>query len=88
MAITGRELVLPGRFLTSRMCSFRGIINDGTHVDYANVRNAGRPKGDISLVTDATAPAGANIDQFDFAGKHYTTAGLCGDATAPLRDLR
>ncbi len=48
------------------------------HVDYANVRNAKRLKGDkLCTVTDATAPAGANIDQFILPGKQYTTAMGC-----------
>lgn len=51
-----------------------GIIADGLHVDYANIRNAKRLKGDkLCLVTDATAPAGANIEQFILRVKQYTT---------------
>lgn len=63
-----------------------GIIADGLHVDYANVRNAKRIKGDkLCLVTDATAPAGANIDEFVFAGKTiYYRDGLCIDENGTL----
>lgn len=58
------------------------IIADGMHVNWANIRNAKRIKGDrLVLVTDATAPAGAdNINQFIFAGKQiYYRDGLCMD---------
>ncbi|MBD8162973.1 N-acetylglucosamine-6-phosphate deacetylase [Erwinia persicina] len=63
-----------------------GIIADGLHVHYANIRNAKRIKGDkLILVTDATAPAGAAIDQFIFAGKTiYYRNGLCVDENGTL----
>ncbi|CAK8736488.1 N-acetylglucosamine-6-phosphate deacetylase [Sodalis praecaptivus] len=64
-----------------------GIIADGLHVNWANVRNAKRIKGDrLVLVTDATAPAGAeNIDRFIFAGKTiYYRDGLCVDEHGTL----
>lgn len=63
-----------------------GVIADGLHVDYANIRNAKRLKGDkLCLVTDATAPAGANIEQFIFAGKTiYYRNGLCVDENGTL----
>ncbi len=63
-----------------------GIIGDGLHVDYANIRIAKKIKGDkLCLVTDATAPAGANIDQFIFAGKTiYYRDGLCVDENGTL----
>ncbi|MGL9723436.1 N-acetylglucosamine-6-phosphate deacetylase [Sodalis sp. (in: enterobacteria)] len=64
-----------------------GIIVDGLHVNWANVRNAKRIKGDrLVLVTDATAPAGAeNIDRFIFAGKTiYYCDGLCVDEHGTL----
>ena len=56
------------------------------HVDYTNIRNAKRLKGDkLCLVTDATAPAGANIEQFIFAGKTiYYRNGLCVDENGTL----
>ncbi|UVK77334.1 MAG: N-acetylglucosamine-6-phosphate deacetylase [Sodalis sp. Fle] len=63
------------------------IIADGLHVNWANIRNAKRIKGDrLVLITDATDPAGANnIDQFFFAGKtiHYRN-GLCVDEHGTL----
>lgn len=64
-----------------------GIIADGLHVNWANIRNAKRIKGDrLILVTDATAPASAeNIDRFIFAGKTiYYRDGLCVDEHGTL----
>ena len=76
---------LRGRFSTEADI-YCGIIADGLHVDYANIRNAKRLKGDkLCLVTDATAPAGANIEQFIFAGKTiYYRNGLCVDENVTL----
>lgn len=49
---------------------YAGIIADGHHVAWPSIRIAKRLKGDkLILVTDATAPAGANIESFIFAGK-------------------
>ncbi|WP_433689971.1 N-acetylglucosamine-6-phosphate deacetylase [Kosakonia cowanii] len=83
--ITGREPGLAGAVLddTDVYC---GVIADGLHVDYVNIRNAKRLKGDkLCLVTDATAPAGAHIDQFIFAGKTiYYRNGLCVDENGTL----
>ncbi|AZI88441.1 N-acetylglucosamine-6-phosphate deacetylase [Enterobacter cloacae S611] len=83
--ITGREPGLAGAVLddTDVYC---GVIADGLHVDYVNIRNAKRLKGDkLCLVTDATAPAGAQIDQFIFAGKTiYYRNGLCVDENGTL----
>jgi N-acetylglucosamine-6-phosphate deacetylase len=55
-------------------------------VAWASIRNAKRMKGDkLVLVTDATAPAGADIDQFIFAGKTiYYRDGLCVDENGTL----
>ncbi|MGK4864680.1 N-acetylglucosamine-6-phosphate deacetylase, partial [Salmonella enterica] len=63
-----------------------GVIDDGLHVDYANIPNAKRLNGDkLCLVTDATAPAGDNIEQFIFAGKTiFYRNGLCVDANGTL----
>lgn len=84
-ALTGREPGLIGTLFDSPQV-YCGIIADGLHVDYVNVRNAKRIKGDrLVLVTDATAPAGANIDQFIFAGKTiYYRDGLCVDENGTL----
>ncbi len=90
--ITGREPGLAGAILLDEADIYCGIIADGCiiadglHVDYANIRNAKRLKGDkLCLVTDATAPAGANIEQFIFAGKTiYYRNGLCVDENGTL----
>ncbi|HGV0043065.1 TPA: N-acetylglucosamine-6-phosphate deacetylase [Enterobacter ludwigii] len=85
--ITGREPGLVGAILDEQDV-YCGIIADGLHVDYTNIRNAKRLKGDkLCLVTDATAPAGAgaNIEQFIFAGKTiYYRNGLCVDENGTL----
>lgn len=83
--ITGREPGLAGAVLDDADV-YCGVIADGLHVDYVNIRNAKRLKGEkLCLVTDATAPAGANIDQFIFAGKTiYYRNGLCVDENGTL----
>jgi N-acetylglucosamine-6-phosphate deacetylase len=83
--ITGREPGLAGAIFDEADV-YCGIIVDGLHVDYANVRNAKRLKGDkLCLVTDATAPAGADIEEFIFAGKTiYYRDGLCVDENGTL----
>ncbi|NAW59770.1 MULTISPECIES: N-acetylglucosamine-6-phosphate deacetylase [unclassified Vibrio] len=65
---------------------YAGIIADGFHVDYANIRIAHKIKGEkLVLVTDATAPAGANIDHFIFVGKKvYYKDGKCVDENGTL----
>lgn len=84
-ATTGREPGLIGALFDSPEV-WCGIIADGLHVNYANIRNAKRIKGDkLVLVTDATAPAGACIDRFIFAGKTiYYRDGLCVDENGTL----
>ena len=83
--MSGREPGLTGAILDADEI-YCGIIADGLHVDYINIRNAKRLKGDkLCLVTDATAPAGANIEQFIFAGKTiYYRNGLCVDENGTL----
>ncbi|MRT11524.1 N-acetylglucosamine-6-phosphate deacetylase [Enterobacteriaceae bacterium RIT711] len=83
--ITGREPGLAGAIFDEPDV-YCGIIADGLHVDYANIRTAKKLKGDkLCLVTDATAPAGANIDEFIFAGKTiYYRDGLCVDENGTL----
>lgn len=82
---TGREPGLIGALFDSPDV-WCGVIADGLHVHFANIRNAKRIKGDkLVLVTDATAPAGADIDQFIFAGKTiYYRNGLCVDENGTL----
>ena len=83
--ISGREPGLIGAIFDEPDV-WCGIIADGLHVDYVNIRNAKRLKGDkLCLVTDATAPAGADIDQFIFAGKTISSRnGLCVDDNGTL----
>ncbi|STQ58904.1 N-acetylglucosamine-6-phosphate deacetylase [Pseudescherichia vulneris] len=83
--ITGREPGLIGAILDDADV-YCGIIVDGLHVDFTNVRMAKRLKGDkLCLVTDATAAAGAVIDEFIFAGKTiYYRNGLCVDENGTL----
>ncbi|NLS11593.1 N-acetylglucosamine-6-phosphate deacetylase [Vibrio sp. SM6] len=65
---------------------YAGVIADGFHVDYANIRIAHKIKGDkLVLVTDATAPAGAEMDYFIFVGKKvYYRDGKCVDENGTL----
>ncbi|PVZ85923.1 N-acetylglucosamine-6-phosphate deacetylase [Serratia sp. S1B] len=83
--ITGREPGLIGAIFDTPEV-YTGIIADGHHVAWASIRNAKRVKGDkLVLVTDATAPAGAEMDQFIFAGKTiYYRDGLCVDENGTL----
>ncbi len=72
--IVGREPGLIGALLDAPDV-YCGIIPDGVHVHYANIRNAKRLKGDkLVIVTDAVAPAGSTIEQFFLRVKQYTTA--------------
>lgn len=65
---SGRDGGVVGAVLDSDI--YTGIIVDGLHVDWSNVRIAKKVKGDkLIIVTDAVAPAGANIDSFIFVGK-------------------
>ncbi len=82
---SGREPALPGALFDAPDV-WCGIIADGLHVHYANIRNAKRIKGNkLILVTDATAAAGSTIDQFIFAGKTiYYHDGLCVDEHGTL----
>ena len=85
--LTGREPGLVGAVFDAPEI-YCGIIVDGLHVDFSNVRNAKKIKGDkLVLVTDATAPAGSDpkIDQFIFAGKTiYYRDGFCLDENGIL----
>lgn len=83
--IAGREPGLVGAIYDAPEV-YCGIIADGLHVNWANIRNSKRIKGEkLVLVTDATAPAGAAIDRFTFAGKTiYYRDGLCVDENGTL----
>lgn len=65
---------------------YAGIIVDGFHVAYENIRISKKIMGEkLILVTDATAPAGANIDQFNFVGTTvYYKEGKCCSADGTL----
>jgi N-acetylglucosamine-6-phosphate deacetylase len=83
--LLGREPGVVGAIYDTEAI-YAGIIVDGLHVDYANVRIAHKIKGDkLILVTDATAPAGAEIDHFNFVGKTvYYRDGKCIDENGTL----
>jgi len=67
---------------------YAGIIADGHHVHWANVKIAKKSLGDrLCLVTDATAGASApkNLTQFDFCGSTiYVKNGRCLDDQGTL----
>jgi len=75
--MTGREPGLVGAVYDNEI--YAGIIVDGFHVSYPNIRISKQIMTDkLMLVTDATAPAGANIDQFNFVGTTvYYKDGKC-----------
>ena len=81
---SGREMGVVGAVLDSDI--YCGIIVDGLHVDYANVRLAKKLKGDkLCIVTDATAAAGADIQSFQFVDKTvYVRDGKCYDANGTI----
>lgn len=75
----GREPGMVGAIYDSEQV-YAGVIVDGIHVDYANIRIAKKVKQDhLILVTDATAPAGApELTSFDFVGETvYVKDGKC-----------
>lgn len=76
-SITGREPGVVGAVYDSNI--YAGIIVDGFHIAYPNIRISKKMMGEkLILVTDGTAPVGANIDQFDFVGTTvYYKNGKC-----------
>jgi len=76
-SITGREAGVVGAIYNNDL--YAGVIVDGFHVAYENIRLSKKIMGEkLFLVTDATAPAGANIDSFDFVGTTvYYQEGKC-----------
>ena len=82
---SGRAMGVVGAVLDSDDV-YTGIIADGLHVEFGNVKIAKRSKGDkLCIVTDATAAAGADIEQFDFVGTTvYVRDGKCYDANNTL----
>jgi N-acetylglucosamine-6-phosphate deacetylase len=87
--ITGREPGLAGAIFDEPDV-YCGIIVDGMHVDYANVRNAKRLKGDkLCLVTDATARRARILTSSFLLVKQYTTVTGCAwMKTVPSAVLR
>lgn len=80
----GREGGVVGAVLDSDI--YAGIIVDGLHVDWSNIRIAKKLKGDkLIIVTDSTAAAGADIEQFIFVGKTVKVIdGKCVDEFGAL----
>jgi N-acetylglucosamine-6-phosphate deacetylase len=78
--MSGRQPGLLGAVFDSPNI-YAGIIADGFHVAWPSIAIAKKLKGDkLILVTDATAAAGADIEQFVFAGKPiYCRQGRCVD---------
>lgn len=83
-AIAGREPGVVGAIYDNDI--YAGVIVDGFHVAYENVRISKKIMGEkLFLVTDAVAPAGANIDSFDFVGTTvYYKDGKCFGADGTL----
>lgn len=81
----GRAMGVVGAVLDSDEI-YTGIIVDGLHVDFGNVRLAKRIKGEkLCIVTDAIAAAGSDIKEFTFVGKTiYVRDGKCVDANGTL----
>jgi len=63
-----------------------GIIADGHHLSWENLRIAQRLMADrLVLVTDATTPAGTDMETFAFAGQTiYHRDGKCSNADGTL----
>lgn len=76
---SGRDMGVVGAVLDSDI--YTGIIVDGLHVTWSNIRFAKKLKGEkLVVVTDATAAAGADIEWFDFVGtKVIVKDGKCYD---------
>ena len=81
---SGRAMGVVGAVLDRDL--YAGIIVDGLHVEFGNVRIAKKVKGDkLCIVTDATAAAGSDIESFIFVGKTvYVRDGKCYDANGTL----
>ena len=67
---------------------YTGIIVDGVHVNFGNVRLDKKAKGDkLCIVTDSLAAAGAppELETFTFVGKPiYVKDGRCYDANGTI----
>ncbi|AWW34094.1 N-acetylglucosamine-6-phosphate deacetylase [Mannheimia varigena] len=80
----GREGGVVGAVIDSDI--YAGIICDGLHVEWGNIRIAKKAKGDkLVIVSDAVAAAGSNIESFIFVGKKVTVKdGKCYDEFGAL----
>lgn len=81
----GRDMGVVGAVLASDI--YTGIIVDGTHVHFDNVKMAKALKGEkLCIVSDAVAPAGTDIKSFVFVGKTITVKedGNCYDEFGSL----
>ncbi|MGL5949519.1 MAG: N-acetylglucosamine-6-phosphate deacetylase [Aeromonas sp.] len=85
--LNGREPGVVGA-IYDRADVYTGLIADGKHVHWANVRLAHKVLGErLVLVTDAAAPAGApaGFSQFDFTGTPvFFKEGQCVDENGTL----
>lgn len=83
---SGRAMGVVGAVLDSDV--YTGIIVDGVHVNYGNVRLDKKIKGDkLCIVTDSLAAAGAppELESFTFVGKTiYVKEGRCYDANGTI----
>lgn len=84
-AITGRMPGVVGAIYDESEV-YCGIIADGLHVSWPNIRNSHRIKKDkLILITDAILPVGTNIEQCTFGGKTvYYKDGKCTDDNGTL----
>ena len=83
--ITGREPGVVGA-IYDEPDVYVGIIADGQHVSWANIRNSHKIKQDhLILITDAMLLAGSNLTSAVFAGKTiYYKDGRCVDEKGTL----
>ena len=83
---SGRAMGVVGAVLDSDV--YTGIIVDGVHVNFGNVRIDKKIKGDkLCIVTDSLAAAGAGpeLERFTFVGKTiYVKNGRCYDANGTI----
>ncbi|OCG10227.1 N-acetylglucosamine-6-phosphate deacetylase [Gilliamella sp. wkB178] len=83
--ISGREPGVVGAIYDEPEV-YVGIIADGQHVNWANIRNSHKIKQDhLVLITDAMLLAGSNLSSGVFAGKTiYYKDGRCVDENGTL----
>lgn len=83
---SGRAMGVVGAVLDSDV--YTGIIVDGVHVNYGNVRIDKKAKGDkLCIVTDSLAAAGAGpeLESFTFVGKTiHVKEGRCFDGNGTI----